>query len=64
MFSKLYSLTDLLRQTMAKCQQHNRSLTVAFMDVDGLKEINDKRSHKASDDLLIEVSQRIKSALQ
>ena len=52
---------------MTKCQRHNRSLTVAFMDINGLKEINvidDKRSHKASDDLLIEVSQRIKSALQ
>ncbi|MGK0268447.1 MAG: diguanylate cyclase (GGDEF)-like protein [Paraglaciecola sp.] len=52
---------------MTKCQRHNRSLAVAFMDIDGLKEINvidDKHSHKVGDDLLIEVSQRIKAALQ
>jgi diguanylate cyclase (GGDEF)-like protein len=48
---------------MEQCQPHNQSLAVAFLDLDGFKEVNDKHGHKAGDELLIAVSQRMKATL-
>jgi diguanylate cyclase (GGDEF)-like protein/PAS domain S-box-containing protein len=56
-------LSDRLSQFMEQCQPNNQSLAVAFMDLDGFKEVNDKHGQKAGDELLIVVSQRIKAAL-
>ena len=56
-------LADRLSQAMEQCQPHNQSLAVAFLDLDGFKEVNDKHGHKAGDELLIAVSQRMKAAL-
>ena len=56
-------LADRLSQAMEQCQPHNQSLAVAFLDLDGFKEVNDKHGHKAGDELLIAVSQRMKATL-
>jgi diguanylate cyclase (GGDEF)-like protein/PAS domain S-box-containing protein len=56
-------LADRLSQSMEQCQPHNQSLAVAFMDLDGFKEVNDKHGHNVGDELLIVVSQRMKAAL-
>ncbi|MFT6343126.1 MAG: diguanylate cyclase (GGDEF)-like protein/PAS domain S-box-containing protein [Paraglaciecola sp.] len=56
-------LADRLSQSMEQCQPHNQSLAVAFMDLDGFKEVNDKHGHNVGDDLLISVSHRMKAAL-
>jgi diguanylate cyclase (GGDEF)-like protein/PAS domain S-box-containing protein len=56
-------LADRLSQSMEQCQRHNQSLAVAFMDLDGFKEVNDKHGHNVGDKLLITVSQRMKAAL-
>jgi diguanylate cyclase (GGDEF)-like protein/PAS domain S-box-containing protein len=53
-----------LSQAMAQCQRRNKSLAVAFMDLDGFKEINDNYGHNVGDELLIAVSQRMKNALR
>ena len=37
---------------IARARRHNASLAVAFLDVDGLKEANDKTGHGAGDELL------------
>jgi diguanylate cyclase (GGDEF)-like protein/PAS domain S-box-containing protein len=57
-------LADRLGQAMVHCQRANRSLAVAFMDLDGFKEINDKHGHDVGDELLIAVSKRMTAALR
>lgn len=42
---------DLERET-ARARRHGRPLTLAVIDVDGLKEINDRRGHRAGDETL------------
>ena len=57
-------LADRLSQAMLQCQRHNQSLAVVFMDLDGFKVINDTFGHNAGDELLIELSQRMKKVLR
>jgi diguanylate cyclase (GGDEF)-like protein/PAS domain S-box-containing protein len=57
-------LADRLKQAMAQSERRNESLAVAFMDLDGFKEINDNHGHNVGDELLVAVSQRMKKALR
>jgi len=57
-------LADRLRQAMMQCQRRNLSLSVAFLDLDGFKEVNDLHGHNVGDELLVAVSQRMKDALR
>ncbi|MDN4503889.1 EAL domain-containing protein [Alteromonadaceae bacterium BrNp21-10] len=57
-------LADRLNHAMVQCQRHDKSLAVAFMDLDGFKTINDNYGHDVGDELLIEVSHRMKGALR
>jgi diguanylate cyclase (GGDEF)-like protein len=41
-----------LEREISRARRQKTPLTVAFMDVDGLKKANDTRGHKAGDDLL------------
>ncbi|MTI70625.1 MAG: diguanylate cyclase [Firmicutes bacterium] len=42
----------MLEEKINEAERENRLLTVCFLDVNGLKEINDNIGHKAGDDLL------------
>lgn len=57
-------LADRLQQAMNQCQRHNRSLVVAYLDLDGFKTVNDQHGHNAGDDLLVVLAQRMKAALR
>jgi diguanylate cyclase (GGDEF)-like protein/PAS domain S-box-containing protein len=57
-------LADRLSHAIALCQRREQSLGVAFMDLDGFKEVNDNYGHNVDDELLITVSQRMKAALR
>jgi diguanylate cyclase (GGDEF)-like protein/PAS domain S-box-containing protein len=57
-------LADLLNQAMLQCKRRNRSLAVAFMDLDGFKAVNDLYGHNVGDELLIKLSQRMKEVLR
>ena len=55
---------DRFQQALARCKRDNSMLGLAYMDLDGFKEVNDNLGHEAGDCLLVEVSNRIKSTLR
>jgi diguanylate cyclase (GGDEF)-like protein len=57
-------LGDRLHQSMAQAQRRGQSLALAYLDLDGFKEINDRHGHDVGDELLIAVAQRLKAALR
>lgn len=57
-------LGDRLHQAMAQSQRRNQPLAVVFVDLDGFKTVNDTHGHKVGDELLIIVSQRMRSVLR
>ncbi len=57
-------LADRLQQALAQTQRRKHSLAVLFIDLDGFKAVNDTYGHKVGDDLLIEVSQRMRGVLR
>lgn len=57
-------LADRLKQSMAQCQRHQQLLAVAFIDLDGFKQVNDIYGHEVGDKLLVTISNRMKAALR
>lgn len=57
-------LADRLHHAVTQSQRRGRSLAVAYLDLDGFKEINDRFGHNAGDDLLIALAQRMKATLR
>jgi diguanylate cyclase (GGDEF)-like protein/PAS domain S-box-containing protein len=51
-------LIDRLKQDVAQAKRQGHLLVVAFIDLDGFKEVNDRQGHHVGDLLLIEVAQR------
>ena len=58
MFSKL------LNQGIAEARRYERSLAVAFLDLDRFKQINDSLGHEAGDQLLQEVAARLRGCVR
>lgn len=57
-------LLDRLRQALSRMRRHAHPLALAFIDLDGFKQVNDQHGHAAGDVLLQEVSQRMQACLR
>jgi diguanylate cyclase (GGDEF)-like protein len=48
---------EVIEGECARAARHNRQLSVAILDVDGLKGVNDTQGHSAGDEVLIQLAQ-------
>jgi diguanylate cyclase (GGDEF)-like protein len=53
-----------LAQEISRAQRHGRPLTVLLMDLDGLKQVNDKHGHAAGDMVLKGFAERLQRAIR
>lgn len=55
---------DLLGERIRECKLSGKPLTICFVDINNLKQVNDKLGHKAGDRLIEVVSTTIRTALR
>lgn len=57
-------LADRLHQAMSQSKRSDRHLAVAYLDLDGFKEVNDSHGHEVGDQLLVTIAKRMKEILR
>lgn len=57
-------LMEKLRQAMARSNRSGHHNVLMFIDLDGFKQVNDVYGHDAGDAMLVEIAQRLKSAVR
>ncbi|PKO25331.1 MAG: hypothetical protein CVU35_04725 [Betaproteobacteria bacterium HGW-Betaproteobacteria-8] len=55
---------DRLSAEVKRAARAKQTFAVMFIDLDGFKEVNDEFGHKAGDELLIQVSQRLEACIR
>lgn len=57
-------LADRMEQAIAQNKRKKNNIAIAFIDLDGFKEVNDTQGHSVGDDLLISISERLKQTMR
>ncbi|PKH03701.1 GGDEF domain-containing protein [Psychromonas sp. MB-3u-54] len=57
-------LADRIQQAVVKSLRNDKYVAVAFIDLDGFKDVNDSHGHNIGDQLLIKVAKRLKHVLR
>jgi diguanylate cyclase (GGDEF)-like protein len=55
---------EVARGEIARCQRYGHALSLAFIDIDDFKRVNDSRGHGAGDDLLKRAGEAIRGNLR
>ena len=55
---------ERLQRAIVHCQRHGEALAVAYLDLDGFKEVNDRYGHGVGDRLLIALARRMRDAMR
>lgn len=55
---------SIAEREIARARRHGTALTVAFIDVDGLKEANDTSGHAAGDAMLCDLTGKLREGLR
>jgi len=55
---------ELMKKEIDKSKRYGYSLSLLLLDVDGLKEVNDKKGHLEGDKILFRIGQSIKKNLR
>lgn len=56
--------SDRLLQALARAQRNRVALAVCYLDLDGFKGVNDRHGHQAGDQLLIQITERVRGLLR
>jgi diguanylate cyclase (GGDEF)-like protein/PAS domain S-box-containing protein len=57
-------LADRIQQAATKCLRREKSVAIAFIDLDGFKDINDSHGHNIGDELLKQVANQLMKVLR
>ena len=55
---------ERLAEEVARAQRHDRPLTVALVDVDGFRDLNDRAGLDAADEVLVEIGSLLRGAMR
>jgi diguanylate cyclase (GGDEF)-like protein len=55
---------ERLTEEVARAQRHDRPLTVALLDVDGFRDLNDRAGLDVADEVLVEIGSLLRSAVR
>ncbi|MFZ5519961.1 MAG: PAS domain S-box protein [Pseudomonadota bacterium] len=58
------ALQEMLPRALARTRRSGRPLAVLFLDLDGLKRVNDDYGHPAGDDLLCQFARRLRTCVR
>lgn len=55
---------DRMQQALARCERNHTHMAVAYIDLDGFKQINDQLGHAAGDSYLSQIGEKMRRALR